>query len=63
MIIELKQVDDGTFLLLLPMCIMSQTIEPIIFVAIVSQFGQGFLWSMKDFLAPTLLVAEIVKYC
>jgi hypothetical protein len=36
---ELKQVDDGTFLPLLPMCIMSQAIEPIIFVVAVSQFG------------------------
>jgi hypothetical protein len=36
---ELKQVDDGTFLPLLPMCIMSQAIEPIIFVATISQFG------------------------
>jgi hypothetical protein len=33
---ELKQVDDGTFLPLLPMSIMSQTIELVIFVAIVS---------------------------
>jgi hypothetical protein len=36
---ELKQVDDGTFLPLLPMCIMSQAIELVIFVATVSQFG------------------------
>jgi hypothetical protein len=34
--IELKQFDDGTFLPLLPMCIMFQAIEPVIFVAIVS---------------------------
>jgi hypothetical protein len=36
---ELKKVDDGTFLPFLPMCIMSQAIELIIFAATVSQFG------------------------
>jgi hypothetical protein len=36
---ELKQVDDGTFLPFLPMCIMFQAIEPIIFVATIFQFG------------------------
>jgi hypothetical protein len=39
MINELKQVDDGTFLPLLPMCIMSQVIELAIFVTTISQFG------------------------
>jgi hypothetical protein len=33
---ELKQVDDGTFLLLLSMCIMPQAIELVIFVATIS---------------------------
>jgi hypothetical protein len=60
---ELKQVDDGTFLPLLPMCIMFQAIEPIIFVATISWFGYDFLWYVKGFLAPTLLVVEIVRYC
>jgi hypothetical protein len=36
---ELKQVDDGIFLPLLPMCIMFQVIEHVNFVAAVSQFG------------------------
>jgi hypothetical protein len=57
----LRQVNDGTFLPFLPMCIMSQAIEPIIFVATISQFGSGFLWSMKGFLAPTLMVVEIAR--
>jgi hypothetical protein len=60
---ELRQVDDGIFLPLLPMCIMFQDIEPIIFVAIVFQFGSGFLWYVKSFLAPTLMVAKIARYC
>jgi hypothetical protein len=33
---ELKEVDDGTFVPLLPMCIMPQAIEHVIFVAIYS---------------------------
>jgi hypothetical protein len=36
---KLKQVDDGTFLPFLPMCIMSQAIEHVIFVATIFQFG------------------------
>jgi hypothetical protein len=36
---ELKQVDDGIFLPLLSMCIMSQAIELVILVATISWFG------------------------
>jgi hypothetical protein len=35
---EFRQV-DGTFLPLLPMCIMFQAIEPVIFVGTISRFG------------------------
>jgi hypothetical protein len=36
---ELKKINDGTFLPCLPMCIMFQGIELVIFVATISQFG------------------------